>query len=34
MDADALRNQLAAALARVAAGDRAALRLVYQDTTR
>ena len=32
MDADALRSQLAAALARVAAGDRAALRLVYQDT--
>lgn len=33
MDADALRSQLAAALARVAAGDRAALRLVYQDTS-
>ncbi|HZS64389.1 MAG TPA: sigma-70 family RNA polymerase sigma factor [Xanthobacteraceae bacterium] len=29
MDADALRSQLAAALARVASGDRAALRLVY-----
>jgi RNA polymerase sigma factor (sigma-70 family) len=27
------RSQLAAALARVAAGDRAALRLVYQDTS-
>jgi RNA polymerase sigma factor (sigma-70 family) len=33
MDADAPRSQLAAALARVAAGDRAALRLVYQDTS-
>src|SRR5215475_5423237 len=33
MDADATRNQLAAALARVAAGDRAALRIVYQDTS-
>ncbi len=33
MDADALRSQLAAALARVAAGDRAALRLVYEDTS-
>ncbi len=33
MDADALRSQLAAALARVAGGDRAALRLVYQDTS-
>jgi RNA polymerase sigma-70 factor (ECF subfamily) len=33
MDADALRSQLAAALARVAAGDRAALQLVYQDTS-
>ena len=33
MDADALRSQLAAALARVASGDRAALRLVYQDTS-
>jgi RNA polymerase sigma-70 factor (ECF subfamily) len=32
MDADATRKQLAAALARVAAGDRAALRVVYQDT--
>src|ERR1700754_5067451 len=32
MDADATRRQLAAALARVAAGDRAALRIVYQDT--
>jgi RNA polymerase sigma-70 factor (ECF subfamily) len=33
MDADALRSQLAAAIARVAGGDRAALRLVYQDTS-
>jgi RNA polymerase sigma factor (sigma-70 family) len=33
MDADALRRQLAAALVRVAAGDRAALRMVYQDTS-
>ena len=33
MDADATRKQLAAALARVAAGDRAALRVVYQDTS-
>jgi RNA polymerase sigma factor (sigma-70 family) len=33
MDADASRRQLAAALARVAAGDRTALRLVYQDTS-
>ena len=33
MDPDALRRQLTAALARVAAGDRAALRLVYQDTS-
>lgn len=33
MDADALRSQLAAALARVAAGDRAALRLIYTDTS-
>jgi RNA polymerase sigma-70 factor (ECF subfamily) len=33
MDADALRNQLTAALARVAAGDRAGLRLIYQDTS-
>ena len=29
----ASRSQLAAALARVAAGDRAALRIVYQDTS-
>src|SRR5499426_2139991 len=33
MDADATRSQLAAALARVAGGDRAALRMVYQDTS-
>src|SRR5215472_5854839 len=33
MDAEATRKELAAALARVAAGDRAALRLVYQDTS-
>jgi RNA polymerase sigma factor (sigma-70 family) len=33
MDADIARSQLAAALARVAASDRAALRLVYQDTS-
>src|SRR6195256_2922690 len=33
MDAVATRSQLAAALARVATGDRAALRLVYQDTS-
>jgi RNA polymerase sigma factor (sigma-70 family) len=33
MDAEVLRNQLSAALARVAAGDRAALRMVYQDTS-
>ena len=33
MDAEAARSQLAAALARVAGGDRAALRLVYQDTS-
>src|SRR4029078_3359325 len=33
MDADATRNQLAAALVRVAGGDRAALRLVYQHTS-
>lgn len=33
MDADAARRQLTAALARVAAGDRAALRIVYQDTS-
>jgi len=32
MDADATRSQLAAALVRVAGGDRAALRMVYQDT--
>jgi RNA polymerase sigma factor (sigma-70 family) len=33
MDVDATRSQLAAALARVAGGDRAALRIVYQDTS-
>lgn len=33
MDADALRSQLVAALARVTTGDRAALRLIYQDTS-
>jgi RNA polymerase sigma factor (sigma-70 family) len=33
METDALRRQLAAALARVAAGDRTALKLVYQDTS-
>jgi RNA polymerase sigma-70 factor, ECF subfamily len=33
MDAEATRQQLAAALARVAGGDRAALRVVYQDTS-
>jgi RNA polymerase sigma factor (sigma-70 family) len=33
MDAEVSRSQLTAALARVAAGDRAALRLVYQDTS-
>ena len=33
MDAGASRSQLAAALARVATGDRAALRTVYQDTS-
>ena len=33
MDADASRSQLAAALVRVADGDRAALRLIYQDTS-
>src|SRR6266571_2739072 len=33
MDADESRSQLSAALARVATGDRAALRLVYQDTS-
>jgi RNA polymerase sigma factor (sigma-70 family) len=33
MDADATRSQLAAALARAAGGDRAALRQIYQDTS-
>jgi DNA-directed RNA polymerase specialized sigma24 family protein len=33
MDADTSRSQLAAALMRVAGGDRAALRMVYQDTS-
>jgi RNA polymerase sigma factor (sigma-70 family) len=33
MDADAQRSQLAATLRRVAAGDRAALRTVYQETS-
>jgi RNA polymerase sigma factor (sigma-70 family) len=33
MDEDATRSQLAAALARVAGGDHAALRIVYQDTS-
>src|ERR1700704_849135 len=33
MDADVARSQLAAALVRVAGGDRAALRIVYQDTS-
>jgi RNA polymerase sigma factor (sigma-70 family) len=33
MDADASRRQLVAALARVAGGDRRALRIVYQDTS-
>ena len=33
MDAVATRSQLAAALVRVATGDRAALRIVYQDTS-
>jgi RNA polymerase sigma-70 factor (ECF subfamily) len=33
MDAQVSRSQLAAALVRVAAGDRAALRMVYQDTS-
>jgi RNA polymerase sigma-70 factor (ECF subfamily) len=33
MDADATRSQLAATLMRVAGGDRAALRIVYQDTS-
>src|SRR5260370_7372581 len=33
MDEDATRSQLAAALVRVAGGDHAALRMVYQDTS-
>jgi RNA polymerase sigma-70 factor (ECF subfamily) len=33
MDAETRRRQLAAALARVAAGDQAALRLVYSETS-
>jgi RNA polymerase sigma factor (sigma-70 family) len=33
MDAEAKRSQLAAALVRVASGDRTALRIVYQDTS-
>jgi RNA polymerase sigma-70 factor (ECF subfamily) len=33
MDADASRSQLAAALVRVASGDRAALRIVFEDTS-
>jgi RNA polymerase sigma-70 factor (ECF subfamily) len=33
MDAEAARSQLAAALVRVGTGDRAALRLVYQDSS-
>src|SRR5438270_9776791 len=33
MDADEHRSQLSAALARVAGGDRAALRIVYEDTS-
>jgi RNA polymerase sigma factor (sigma-70 family) len=33
MDADAMRSQLAAALVRVAGGDRGALRMIYQDTS-
>jgi RNA polymerase sigma-70 factor (ECF subfamily) len=33
MNAEASRSQLAAALVRVAAGDHAALRMVYQDTS-
>ena len=33
MEADAARNVLAAALVRAGAGDRAALRIVYQDTS-
>jgi hypothetical protein len=34
MDAEASRSQLAAALVRVAAGDRAALRMVYKTPQR
>jgi RNA polymerase sigma-70 factor (ECF subfamily) len=33
MDADTYRSQLVAALVRIAGGDRAALRLIYQDTS-
>ena len=33
MDADTTRSQLAAVLVRVAAGDRAAMAIVYQDTS-
>src|SRR6267378_530810 len=33
MDADVMRSQLAAALVRVAGGDRVALRMIYQDTS-
>jgi RNA polymerase sigma factor (sigma-70 family) len=33
MDGDIARSQLSAALARVAGGDRGALRMVYQDTS-
>jgi RNA polymerase sigma factor (sigma-70 family) len=33
MDAEVSRSQLVAALARVAGGDRTALRIVYQDTS-
>src|SRR2546422_3755006 len=33
MDADATRSQLVAAITRVAGGDRAALRIVYQETS-
>jgi RNA polymerase sigma factor (sigma-70 family) len=33
MDAEASRSQLAAALLRIAAGDRGALRMVYEDTS-
>src|SRR6516165_10173441 len=33
MDQDALRKQLAAALVRVSEGDRAAMRLLYRDTS-